>query len=86
MIIEHVVAFLSHVFNKSVFVAIIFLESIGGIIGVLNKIDSEGGVSTNPTSQAASTATSAFVSWREKPMLFLKILSFLCFSLFFSVI
>uniref|UniRef100_M3XP30 Hydroxysteroid dehydrogenase 4 n=1 Tax=Mustela putorius furo TaxID=9669 RepID=M3XP30_MUSPF len=35
-------------------------ESIGGIIGVLNKIDSEGGVSTNPTSQAASTATSAF--------------------------
>ncbi|XP_022376899.1 peroxisomal multifunctional enzyme type 2 [Enhydra lutris kenyoni] len=35
-------------------------ESVGGIIGVLNKIDSEGGVSTNPTSQASSTATSAF--------------------------
>nr|XP_054366587.1 peroxisomal multifunctional enzyme type 2 [Mirounga angustirostris] len=35
-------------------------ESIGSIIEVLNKIDSERGVSTNPTSHAASTATSEF--------------------------
>ncbi|XP_004412074.1 PREDICTED: peroxisomal multifunctional enzyme type 2 isoform X1 [Odobenus rosmarus divergens] len=35
-------------------------ESIGSIIGVLNKIDSERGVLTNPTSHAASTATSEF--------------------------
>ncbi|XP_027460645.1 peroxisomal multifunctional enzyme type 2 [Zalophus californianus] len=35
-------------------------DSIGSIIGVLNKIDSERGVLTNPTSHAASTATSEF--------------------------
>ncbi|XP_026363603.2 peroxisomal multifunctional enzyme type 2 [Ursus arctos] len=35
-------------------------ESIGSIIGVLSKIDSEGGISTNSTSHAASAAPSAF--------------------------
>ncbi|XP_008057848.1 peroxisomal multifunctional enzyme type 2, partial [Carlito syrichta] len=35
-------------------------ESTGGIIEVLSKIDSEGGISTNHTSHAATTATSGF--------------------------
>ncbi|XP_042789603.1 peroxisomal multifunctional enzyme type 2 isoform X1 [Panthera leo] len=35
-------------------------ESIGSIIGVLSKIDSDGGVSTNHMSHAASTAPSGF--------------------------
>ncbi|XP_054550482.1 peroxisomal multifunctional enzyme type 2 isoform X2 [Talpa occidentalis] len=33
-------------------------ESTGGVIGVLRKIDSDGGVSTNHTGHATSTATS----------------------------
>lgn len=82
-IIEPVVAFLSHIFNKTIIVIIIFLESIGSIIGVLSKIDSEGGISTNSTSHAASAAPSAFVSGGEKPILFLKSLSFLFLSLSF---
>lgn len=83
-IIEHVVAFLSHIFNKIIIViVIIFLESIGSIIGVLSKIDSEGGISTNRTSHEASADPSAFVSGGEKPILFLKILSFLFLSLSF---
>uniref|UniRef100_F6ZAH1 Peroxisomal multifunctional enzyme type 2 n=1 Tax=Equus caballus TaxID=9796 RepID=F6ZAH1_HORSE len=36
-------------------------ESTGGIIGLVSKMDSNGGVSTNHTSHAASTATSGFV-------------------------
>ncbi|KAM5299301.1 peroxisomal multifunctional enzyme type 2 isoform 1-T1 [Ctenodactylus gundi] len=35
-------------------------ESTGGLIEVLHKVDSEGGVSANHTSHAASTATSGF--------------------------
>uniref|UniRef100_A0A673SR87 Peroxisomal multifunctional enzyme type 2 n=1 Tax=Suricata suricatta TaxID=37032 RepID=A0A673SR87_SURSU len=35
-------------------------ESVGGIIGVVSKIDSGGGVSTNHTSQTASPAVSGF--------------------------
>ncbi|XP_025302528.1 peroxisomal multifunctional enzyme type 2 isoform X2 [Canis lupus baileyi] len=35
-------------------------ESVASLIGVVNTIDSDGGVSTNHTSHAASTATSEF--------------------------
>ncbi|XP_043441987.1 peroxisomal multifunctional enzyme type 2 isoform X1 [Prionailurus viverrinus] len=35
-------------------------ESVGSIIGVISKIDSDGGVSTNHVSHAASTAPSGF--------------------------
>uniref|UniRef100_A0A8B7UYK4 Peroxisomal multifunctional enzyme type 2-like n=1 Tax=Castor canadensis TaxID=51338 RepID=A0A8B7UYK4_CASCN len=37
-------------------------ESTSGIIEVLHKVDSEGGVSTNHTSHAASSTTTGFVS------------------------
>ncbi|XP_073078283.1 peroxisomal multifunctional enzyme type 2 [Manis javanica] len=35
-------------------------ESVGNIIGALSQIESDGGISTNDTSHAASTATSGF--------------------------
>ena len=42
-----------------------FLESIGSIVEALNKINSGGEVSANPTSRATSAATSEFVSGGE---------------------
>jgi len=42
-----------------------FLESIGSIVEALNKINSGGEVSANPTSRATSATTSEFVSGGE---------------------
>ena len=75
--------------EKSIIIVIysFFLDSIDGIIEALNKIDSDGGVSANHTSNVTSTATSGFVSGRESLTLCLlwKLFSFLSFfSFFFS--